>query len=121
MHTKSHFFTWATWGESGGNRAYNLQLGVVSGHLIAAYRAYRQGIYHLLKKKKKTGNSGWKIKWLASCHAVWKALERAFIDREDVIFLLILVSSPDLVKFVLCTQMFLPLLLLLLSKISKSP
>ena len=60
-----------------------------------------RGIYHLLKKKKKTGNSSWKIKWLASCHAVWEASESmSLIDGEDqVIFLLILVSSPDLVKF----------------------
>ena len=50
-----------------------------------------------------------------------ESFRKSLIDREDEIFLLILVSSPDLVKFVLCTQMFLPLLLLLLSKISKSP
>ena len=43
-----------------------------------------------------------------------ESFRKSLIDREDVIFLLILVSSPDLVKFVLCTQMFLPLLLLLL-------
>ena len=84
MHTKSHFFTWATCRESGGSRAYNLRIVVVLGHLIAGYRAYAQENLPFTEKKPR------KFRLENQTARVMpyrlESFRKSLIDREDVIF-----------------------------------